>query len=370
MIEDLVLYIKKKATSAISYLTEHSVKIIEGIQHGFSEWKKRRDSELEKRKTRIDEAESGSLGNLGDYCKKDKHCVSNRCDIAIVNRNSCLPSPTQPEYREGGCRGHLECHSMTECEASGCKWEGSRAFMSKMFGGISVTKCQCTMPDKIQAPAKLRMDKGATPTPTHHASLLESGARKGLLRASKSKDQQRTSAGLTLRHVSDLALARDDAKLAMLEMQDFGHAHPVTGDYAHLTSEQKHNRAMYNLHAAGAFENKDNFFDKHLFTGASAQKIFTGAVSYLQLSARAHESATARAAAKALGLIKLPNRCVNAEQIGKTITLAINYENPNLFSCMMAIPFVISECMPEVRDTSVWQNKEHFPSECVFVIVE
>lgn len=241
---------------------------------------------------------------------------------------------------------------MKECEKSGCKWKGSKKF--------SVMKCKCSMPDKIEIPEKLRTD-------TQQTSLLESGVHAGSLRVGKSLDDQHASAGLDLARVSDLALARDDPKLAVLEMQDLGHAHPVTGDFAHLTREQKHNRAMYNLHTAGAFEDQNAFLEEHLFTGASAQKIFTGAVSYLQLSARAHESATARAAAKALGLIKLPNRCVNAESIGKTITLAINYENPNLFKCMMAIPFVMSECMPEllIAITPITIEGNNIAPECL-----
>jgi hypothetical protein len=346
MIVDLVEYIKKKATAAMSFLTNHGTAMLDSIKTGFASWQERRGVEMQRRANRIAAAETGKPGNLGDYCTEDKHCVSGRCTVNLVTRNECSPSPKQPEYRAGGCNNHLECHSKTECkERSGCKWKGGKILLDSMFGGISI-RCKCTMPDKIQAPVPLRLDEGAKPDPTHKASLLESGARSGLR---KSQSRQHVTAGMGLAHVSDLALARDDAKLAMLEMRDLGHPHPKNGGYAHLTQEQKHNRATYNLHAAGAFDNRGKFLDKHLFTGASAQKIFTGAISYLQLSARAHESARARAASKALGLIKLPNRCVNAEAIGKTITLAINYENPALFKCLMAIPFVLSECMPEVR---------------------
>lgn len=219
----------------------------------------------------------------------------------------CSPFPIR--YREGGCSRTIECHSMEECEKSGCKWEGSK--------GFSIMKCKCSMPDKIEIPEKLRTD-------TQQTSLLESDVHAGSLRVGKSLDEQHASAGLDFARVS-------------------------------------------NLHTAGAFEDQDAFLEEHLFTGASAQKIFTGAVSYLQLSARAHESATARAAAKALGLIKLPNRCVNAESIGKTITLAINYENPNLFKCMMAIPFVMSECMPEllIAITPITIEGNNIAPECL-----
>ncbi len=352
IIVDLFIYIKKKASAAMNFIVNHGSKLVENIKHSYASWKDRRNVELQRRERRVVEAEAGKLGNLGDYCRTDGHCVSGRCDVSTVSRNQCDASKKQLEYREGGCNKPLKCRRKHECEKSGCTWKapgldstvnGKVSLKHKVKGAL---KCKCSIPSGAQAPNPLRLDEGAAePAPTPHSTaLLETGTlgHRRLRRNQQGQKQQH------LERVSDLALLRNDPKLAELEQRDMGHAHPVTGSLDHLTQEQKQNRAVYNLHSSGAFDDHDEFLDKHLFTHESAHKIFSGTVNMLQLSARAHESAMSRAAAKAMGIVKLPNRCVSNEKIGKTITIAINYENPGLIKCLIAMPFHLNQCMPEL----------------------
>ena len=340
MIVDLILYIKDKAMAALNFISAQGSALITSISTGFTDWKKNREIELERREKRVKDAEAGKLGNLGDYCKDNKHCVSDLCEISVVHRNECGPSPKQKEYRKDHCNTVSQCALEESCKNAGCHWAGGPA--SKFFG-FSAT-CQCRMPKKVTAPTgPLRHDEGAEPVPVH-SSLLESHAEKSGLR-SKVKSTSSKSIATGLEHVSDLALERNDPKLAHLESRDMGRTNQ---DIHTLTHEQKMARAAYNLHAAGALDDHEKFIGHHLYNAQNAHNIMSSTVSMLQLSARAHESTYAHAAAKARGLVKLPNRCVGADKLGDTITLAINYENPSLFSCLMAIPFKLQDCMPEL----------------------
>lgn len=347
MIVDLIAYIKKKAMAALTFLSDAGAKFIGSISTGFSNWKKNREVELQRRDDRVKAAESGTLGNLGDYCRENKHCVSDNCETSVVTRNSCEASLKQPEYRKDHCNGVGQCALEDTCKSYGCQWTGGK--LSKMFG-FSAT-CQCKMPKKIVAPTgPLRLDEGVedSTVPVHKGSLAELSASTGLRSNQKAAAAANAASPATptgLVDVSDLALERDDPKLAHLERQDMGHP---SQDIHTLTHKQRMARAAYNLHSAGAFDNHDQFLDDHLYTAHNAHQVLSSTVSLMQLSARAHESAESRAAASAMGLVKLPNRCVGAEQIGKTITLAINYENPALFSCLMAMPFALKDCMPEL----------------------
>jgi hypothetical protein len=341
MIVDLILYIKKKAMAALTFLADAGAKFIGSISTGFSDWKKSREVEQTRREDRI-KAAATAPGNLGDYCRENAHCVSGNCETSIVTRNSCEASLTQPEYRKDHCNGVGQCALEGTCKSHGCRWTGGS--MSKMFG-FSAT-CQCKMPKKVVAPAgPLRLDEGVEDSTVPFHTLVEvSGSG---LRSNKKPAQASAAAAppTGLVDVSDLALERDDPKLAHLARQDMGHPDQ---DIHTLTHKQRMARAAFNLHAAGAFDNHDQFLDDHLYTSANVHQVLHSTVSLMQLSARAHESAESRAASKAMGLVKLPNRCVGAEQIGKTITLAINYENPNLFACLMAMPFALKDCMPEL----------------------
>jgi len=153
-------------------------------------------------------------------------------------------------------------------------------------------------------------------------------------------------------------LDEKDPQLAELELRDLG---PEDSDISMLSAEQKMNRATLNLHAAGAFEDQEGFVEDHFYTPHVTRKLLRNTVSLLQMSARTHESETAHAAAQFAGFFKLPNRCIGNDKIGKTITLAVNYENPNLVACLIAIPFSLGKCMPElliaITPISIESNK-------------
>jgi len=51
MILDLVNYIKKKASTAMEYLSNHGADMINNMEDGFTKWNDRREEELEHRDT-------------------------------------------------------------------------------------------------------------------------------------------------------------------------------------------------------------------------------------------------------------------------------------------------------------------------------
>ena len=80
---------------------------------------------------------------------------------------------------------------------------------------------------------------------------------------------------------------------------------------------------------------RDHIESKHV-----AEHVLASTMSFLQ----AHSSQRA----EAKGVMKLPNKCVSCDAIGKTITLAINYENPNLMEVLFTFPWDFTKAMPEI----------------------
>ena len=78
------------------------------------------------------------------------------------------------------------------------------------------------------------------------------------------------------------------------------------------------------------------FAEGHLMNNKMAASLITSIVSFMQVHSRKREAAKAKAKAKVesnakfAGIIPLPNACVNEENQGTSMVIAINVENPNV----------------------------------------
>lgn len=101
----------------------------------------------------------------------------------------------------------------------------------------------------------------------------------------------------------------------------------------------------------GALEDPETFAHETLLSKDSFMHMLSGVTSFLQTSALAgaeSTSAVVRSHLASKGIVALPNVCVNNEALGKTIGIAINYENPSLLEALAAPPFSFANAVPEL----------------------
>jgi hypothetical protein len=110
------------------------------------------------------------------------------------------------------------------------------------------------------------------------------------------------------------------------------------------TDQQRLHRIIYNMHQHDLLNanhhEHDQFVRKSIEGPKAFKSMMKSAVSMLQV----HSSEKLQMK----GIIKLPNACVSAANIGTTITLAINYENPDLVKVLFTYPWDFTKALPEL----------------------
>jgi len=181
MILDLIEYIGKKATAGLKYMHKKGASIIKGISSSYTSWMKGRSAELKRRAEILEDRAAGKLGQLGDYCKKDFHCVSGKCALGITAKNRCRATHEYKEYRGENCLKWNKLKS--SCESHGCHWIYSRS--SAMYGK------NCVLYSDVKKPATVTSDP---PKPPKRFTILSEVSDRAL----DEKDPQLAELDLTL----------------------------------------------------------------------------------------------------------------------------------------------------------------------------
>ena len=113
------------------------------------------------------------------------------------------------------------------------------------------------------------------------------------------------------------------------------------------SDKQRLHRILHNMHRHRLLDsdvNHKEFIRQQIESPLALKAMMKSMVSMLQV----HSTNTLTQRQEAKGILKLPNKCVSAANIGKTITLAINYENPDLVKVLFTFPWDFSKALPEL----------------------
>jgi len=332
-LRSLLEFIQKKATAGLKFMSEKGVPYLEGLTPHYKNWFHRQGDKKEMEKKRRDHLitlREKVPGNLGDYCRDNKHCVSGHCIKIIMAKNACGGSPLQKEYR-----GQTKCGllmSVGQCKGAGCRWRGHFAVTVK--------------PNTCQQYVQGKGEVGHGPFKGPAMKIFE--------RLDPPEESPEK-----LLQVSDHVLdAKEDPFLHHLALSDLG---DIDTHFNALTPTQKINRAALNLHHNKAFHDTERFLDTHFYTPWTTQKVMSNTVAMLQKGASADtqedntklsaEDVKRQHARKQVSVIKLPNKCVNDHALGNTVDVLVTFEVPSLVKALTTMPFSMAGVIPELYGT-------------------